>query len=252
MKKLIVLFITFFYVLNIYPQKINYYSTGIMGVENLWKIPINTSGFLHTFNEKYQGIKGTPNLFDSFVPSIILVKGQEKYIRLESDLDLLKNTVIFKEPSTGALTEVPSDNVTELIFNKYDKELIFRTTNDLKFDKKIKENKFYQILQETPYKLIMITCKSFSKADSEPAFNSGKYYDEFRTERKFYLEDSKGIFHQVILNKVDYNCIFHPTPLNKKALAKIFPDKKELIYNEFKVKSDSISVGRIYSILNKF
>jgi hypothetical protein len=252
MKRFIILLISCFWGLNIYSQTINYYGTGIQGVENLYTIPKMGNDFLHTFDFRYQGIKGTPNLFDSFVTSYILVKGQEKYIKFESDIDLLRNSVIFKEPSDGKLIELSADNVTELVFTKYDKELIYRTTNEFHFNKKIRENKFCQVILEKPYHLIMITFKSFSKADHEPAFNSGRHFDEFKSERKFYLEDARGIFHQVILNKVDYNYIIHPTVINRKMLAKLFPDKKALIYREMEEKPDSVSVDRIYSILNKF
>jgi hypothetical protein len=178
--------------------------------------------------------------------------GQEKYIQVESDIDILRNTVIFREPSTGNLMEITSDNVKELVFNIYNKDFIYRTTKGFKFEKKIKENKFCQVIREEPYQLIMITFKSFIKADNEPAFNSGKYFDEYRTDRKYYLEDSRGVFHQVILNNITYDCIIHPSKLNKKGLAKIFPEKKEIIYRALEEKPDSITLQRIISILDTF
>lgn len=224
-----------------------------MGSDNIKSLfNISRYGFLHAFDTRYEGIKGTPNLFNSFVTSYLLVKEQEKYFPIESDLDMVNNTVVFMDPSNSKLMEIPSDNVTEIVFNKYDKELIYRTTKEIKFARKIKENKFYQLIQEKPYRIIMITYKTYLKADNEPVFNSGRRYDEFRTERKYYLEDFKGIFHEVILNSADYNCLIHPTLLDKKVLAKIYPDKKDLIYSELKERPDSVSIARIISILDKF
>jgi hypothetical protein len=251
-KKLVFLFIAFLFVLNIYSQSVNYYDEGVNAMENVRTLGAN-SGSLHTFGgRRYKGTKGTPNLFDSLVSSNILLNGQEKYIQVESDINVLINAVIFRDASSGELREIPSEKVKELIFNKYDKKLIYRTTKEIKFDKKIKENKFYQVVRESPYRLIMITYKTFSKADNEPTFNSGRQYDEFRAERKFYLEDSKGVFHQVVFNKVDYDCLVQPSLLTKKELAKMFPDKKKLIYTEFEVKPDSVSIERIISLLDKF
>lgn len=254
MKKLIILFISFFYFLNIFSQKVNHYQEGIEAADNLNTIAKlgENFGLVHTFDTRYEGVKGTPKLFDSFVSSFLLIKGQEKYIQFASDINIVRNTVVFMDPSSGKLQEISSDNVTELVFKIYDKELIFRTTKEIKFDKKIKENKFYQVVQEEPYQLIMITYKTFLKADYEPAFSSGRRYDEFRTDRKYYLEDSKGIFHQILLNNVGYDYVIHPALLNKKSLAKIFPDKKELIYKDFEEKPDGVSVERIISILDKF
>jgi hypothetical protein len=251
-KKLSLLFVTFFFILNSYAQKVEYYAEGEMGADNLKFVMENYSGWLHSFGTRYEGIKGSPNLFNNFGTSFILFTGQEKYIPFESDIDLLRNALIFKDPSTGQLNEIPSDIIKELVFEKYDKQFIYRTTKGLRFENKMKENKFYQVIKDSPYRLIMITYKNFKKADSEPVFNSGQHHDEFRSDRKFYVEDSKGIFHHVILNKLEYDYILHPSQLDKKEMAKIFPDKKEIIYKEFELKPDSVSVERVISVLNKF
>jgi hypothetical protein len=224
-----------------------------MGMENI-KAMVKPWGnnFVHTFDSRYEGVKGTPNLFNSLVNSYLMGSGQEKYIQIESDIDILRNTVIFRDPSTGNLMEIPSDNVKELVFNIYNKDIIYRTTRGLKFEKKIKENKFYQVVREVPYRLIMITFKSFVKADNEPTFNSGRHFDEYRTDRKYFLEDSGGVFHQIIFNNITYDCIIHPSKIDKKGLAKIFPEKKEIIYRAFEENPDSVSLQRIISILETF
>jgi hypothetical protein len=253
MKKISIIVILLFFVLNSYSQKINYYQDGITGADNIKAMGnLENTGFLKTFSARYEGTKGTPNLFNSFVTSYLLGAGQEKYVEFNSDIDIERNTVIFSDPSTGKLMEISSDNVTELVFKQYDREFVFRTTKEIKFEKKLKENKFYQLIQEKPYRLILVTFKSFVKADYEPAFNSGRHYDEYRTDRKYYLEDSKGVFHQVILNNINYDCLFHPSTLNRRGLAKLFPDKKELIYRAFEDKPDSVSLEKVISVLNKF
>lgn len=251
MKKLIILLLFSLHLPVVFSQKINYYQDGVTGVENL-RVITQSSGFIHTFDTRYQGIKGTPNLFNSFVPSYLLLKGKEKYFQLDSDIDLLRNSVIFLDPATGKTMEIPAENVSELIFIKYDKEIVFRTTKGIKFNRRVRETKFYQVMQQEPHQLIMVTYKTFTKADSEPVFNSGQNYDEFKSKRKFFIEDSKGVFHQVVLNKVDYDYLIHPTQLNRKSLAKIFPDKKDKIYRAFDENSGPVSADRIIEILNKF
>jgi hypothetical protein len=253
MKPLLIVLISFFYLLDSFSQKVNVYQDGSIGAENI-KAMISPSGnnFVHAFDSRYEGVKGTPNLFNNMVSSYLLGNGQEKYIKVESDIDILSNSVIFRDPSTSNLMEISSDNVKELVFTIYDKDFVYRTTRGLKFEKKIKENKFYQVIREEPYKLIMITFKVFIKADNEPTFNSGRHYDEFRTDRKYYLEDSGGVFHQVIFNNISYDCIIHPSKIDKKGLAKIYPEKKEIIYRAFEEKPDSVSIERIISILETF
>lgn len=252
-KILVILLISFFYTVNLNSQNVNYYGTGILGESNVRAMTtLRSNGFIHTFDSRYEGVKGTPLLFNSFVTSYLMSNGEEKYVQLESDIDILKNAVIFRDPSTGNLMEISSDNVSELIFYMSNRDFIFKTTKGLKFEKKIKENKFYQVIQEKPYRILMITFKSFQKADFEPAFNSGIHYDEFKTSRKYYLEDSRGVFHEVILSNINYDCIIHPSKLNKKGLAKIYPEKKELIYSAFEENPDSVTIDRLVSILNTF
>jgi hypothetical protein len=253
MKSLLILFLIFFCFLNGYSQKVNVYQDGSMGMENI-KSMVKPWGnnFVHTYDSRYEGIKGTPNLFNSLVNSYLMSSGQEKYIQVESDIDILRNTVVFRDPATGILMEIPSDNVKELVFNIYNKDFIYRTTRGLKFKKKIKENKFYQVVREEPYRLIMITFKSFVKADDEPTFNSGRHFDEYRTDRRYFLEDSRGVFHQVIFNNITYDCMIHPSRLSKKELAKIYPEKKEIIYRALEEKPDSITIERILSIIDTF
>jgi hypothetical protein len=253
MKTILILILSLLYVMNISSQAVNYYGTGALGESNVRAMTsLRSNGFIHTFDSRYEGVKGTPNLFNSLVTSYLMSIGEEKYVQLESDIDILSNSVIFRDPSAGNLMEISSDKVRELIFKINNREFIYRTTKDLKFEKKIKENKFYQVIEEKPYRIIMITFKSFQKADFEPAFNSGVHFDEFRTSRKYYLEDSRGVFHQIIISNITYDCLIHPIKLNKKGLAKIYPEKKELIYKAFEEKPDSVSIDRIVSILNTF
>jgi hypothetical protein len=252
MKKTIVLLVSLFFALNIYSQT-NYYQDGRMGTDNINAMfNIGRYGFLHSFSVRNEGTRGTPNLFNSLVNSYILLKDQEKYIQVDSDIDMMNNSVIFADPTTGKLVEIYSDNIKELVFKKFENEVIFRSTKELKFEKKIKENKFYQVIHEGHNRMIMVTFKTFVKSDDEPAFNSGRHFNEFRTDRKYYLEDSKGVFHQVIINNITYDCLVHPSRIDKQGLAKIFPEKKDVIYSAFQEKPDSISVERIISIIEKF
>ena len=240
MKKLIILFLSFLYVLNVYSQKTNIYQSGIIGEENLKAIanlsPNSPGGV--GFDTRYEGIKGTTRLFDTLVASLLLVRGQEKYIQFKSDIDVVRNTLVFIHPNTGKLLEISSDIVVELIVNKDDKELIYRTTKGINFEKEIQENKFYQVLKEGPNQFIKIPVKTFIEADYKAAYSADRRYDEFKPANRYYIEDSENIFHQV--------------QLNKKSLSKMFPDKKELINRDFEEKSDDDNEEKVISILKKF
>jgi len=241
MKRCTILFISFLHIVNIYAQKADIHQSGVMAGQNLKAIenisPYST-GIVFGFDPRYEGIKGTTRLFDTLFASEILFRGQEDYIRLDSDIDLVRNTLIFVHPSTAKLMEISSEFIVEIIVNKNDKQLIYRTTKGFIFEKESQENKFYQVLKEGPNKFIKIPEKKFIEANYQSNYSPNRRYDELKLVHKYYIADSEYIFHLV--------------QLNKKSLAKFFPNKKELINKDFGEDSDGNAEEKVILILKKF
>ena len=239
MKWFIILAIMFFTITSGNSQKINIYQTGIVGQENLAAIanisPTTVGGM--GFDNRYEGIRGSTRLFDTLITSYMLVRGQEKYIQFNSDIDVVRNTLIFIHPNSGKLMEVSSEIVDELIINKDGRDIIFRTTKGLQFEKEIKGNKFFQVLLEEPHQFIRIPEKTFIEADYKAAYSADRRYDEFQSVNKYYIKDSDNVFHQI--------------QLNKKSLVKLFPGRKEMINDAFREKSDEDNEEKFISILQK-
>lgn len=160
------------------------------------------------------------------------------YIRFDSDIDLVNNSLIFKEPGVKNLREIPSDAVVELLVHKKDTTLTFRTIRELNLEDQVQGNRFCQVLKESPYGFIRVPEKKFIKADYTSAYNTDRRYDEFELINKYYIEDPGNKYQRV--------------RLNEKSLIKLFPDKKELIKKGFEEKPDAGSEEKIISILNKF
>ncbi len=240
MKKSIVAFIFSCLILNVYPQSAGTYQGGINGEANLQAISNlspNSAGAVG-FDTRYEGVKGTPRLFDTLLTSYLLVKGQEKYIQFLSDLNVVNNTLLFTHPRTKQLMEVPSDIVNELIVMKEGREIKFITSKGTNFEKGFKENRFCQILTEEPYQFIKIPGKLFIKADFKGPYTIDRRFDEFRSNEKYYLEGKDKVFRQI--------------QLNKKSLAKLFPDEKELINKSFDENPDGNTEEIVISLIRQF
>jgi hypothetical protein len=241
MKRFILLFISLLYALYAYPQKTDIHESGVMGEQNLKAIenisPYFT-GVVFGFDPRYEGIKGTTRLFDTLFASALLISGQENYIQLNSDIDLVRNSLILIHPSTAELMEISSDSIIEIIVNRNDKQLIYRTTKGLIFDKEIQENQFYQVLNESPNQFIKIPEKKIIEANYQGNYSPNRRFDEFKLVNMYYIADSDYIFHRV--------------QLNKKSLSKLFPDKRELIDKGFKENSGDNAEEKVISILKKF
>ncbi len=222
-----------------YSQKINVYQSGISGQENLQAIanisPTSVGGM--GFDNRYEGIKGSARLFDTLVTSYLLVRGQEKYIQFNSDIDLVRNTLVFTHPNSGKMMELSSEIVDELVMHKDGVDMIFRTTKGLQFDKGMRENRFFRILLEEPHQFIMVPEKNFIEADYKAAYSADRRYDEYQTLNKYFIKGADNVFHQI--------------QLNKKSLIKLFPGRKDMINDAFREKSEEEDEEKIIAILQK-
>jgi hypothetical protein len=211
---------SFFFLLAItavYSQETKIFQQGITAEQNL-KAIVNVSPYSPGgtgFDTRYEGIKGSPRLNDTLLTSIVKIKGQKDYFELETDLDLVSNSLIFSYPKGSKLQSIPADMVLEVIITKAGKNLVFRTEEGSKFDKAIKDKKFFQVLTEQPYLFIKMPVKTFTHADFKGAYSIDRRYDEYSTIFRYYILTSDGVYHKI--------------QLSRKSLAKVFPAKKDFI-----------------------
>jgi hypothetical protein len=132
---------------------------------------------------------------------------------------------------------IPSSDVSEIVINKGGYELVFRTTKGKKFEKELKENRFYQVLSEGEYEFIKVPMKGFIRADYQGAYTADRRYDEYVDETRYYLKGRDDTYYQV--------------QLNKKSLIKVIPEKKEIIEQAFSKSSSDDKEALVMSILEQ-
>jgi len=238
----ILILITFFIFLfnGVYPQASTIYQRGLSAEENLKAIsglgPYSPGGI--GFDNRYEGVKGSPRMLDTLLPSFLRLNGQDYYIELKSDIDLVNNALIYMNPASKKILTVPIDFISELVINKDGKELLFRTTYGKAFEKEIKPQRFYQVLNSGHYQFIKVPVRIFVQADYKGAYSSDRRYDEYQSKDRYYLIGSDSIFHQI--------------QLNKKSVSKLYPDKKNIIEQSENEESFPGKEEMIISILSKF
>ena len=239
MKKSLIILVLFLIIHSAYSQSGTLYQTGLTAEQNLNAIGnlarYSTGGI--GFDTRYEGIKGSPRLFDTLLTSFLQLKGEDYYIQLESNLDLMGNSLIFINPKTGKLLSIPSGIIKELKINYKGKEMIFRTTSGRRFENDIREEKFFQILKDGHYQFIKLPLKKIIEADYKNVYGADRRYDEYSTYYKYFIMSSDSSFHRI--------------QLTKKSLIKLFPDKKDLINNTIESKSYENTEDMVIAILNK-
>lgn len=240
MKRIFLLTFLIFLVTGVNSQIPSVYQKGMTAEKNLnalLSLAPYSDGAVG-FDSRYQGVRGSPRLFDSLLTSFLLVKGQDYYIQVAADLDVAGNSVIFNHPKTGKLMAIPASIVSEIIVNKDNKELLFRTTSGSAFGKEMKDLRFIQILKEAPVAFVKMPFKTFIEADYKGAYSADRRYDEFDSKIRYYLMGKDNIFHQV--------------QLNRKSLEKLYPEKKSLIDSAFRERASLNDEDIVISIIERF
>jgi len=142
------------------------------------------------------------------------LRGQNYYIQLNADLDIYHNYLVYRHPKTKQMYSVPLDMITEVIIEKDGNDLRFMNTLGEKFEKDLRDQRFYQKLHNGKYQLIKIPGKQFVQADYKNAYSADRRYDEYIPANKYYLKGPDSLYHQV--------------QLSRKSILKVYPDKKSL------------------------
>lgn len=176
-------------------------------------------------DNSYEGLKGSPYLFNVFKPVFIKVRDIDTWVFVEANFDLKKNSILYKEPETGQLYSVPADRIAGAIVKNGNDTLIYKTTKDIKLKPDPKENKFYRVLKEGPVEFIEVPFKILIPADYAGAYTAQRRFDEYKTEYNYYVLSSDKVYKQI--------------KLSKKTLIGLFPERKDMITEAFKEKVKS-------------
>jgi len=222
-------------------QNTGVYSTGYTAIKNLESIaniePYSNGGM--GFDNRYEGIKGTREVFDSLYPAYLLLKGQDQWVSLKANMDVVDNKLLFLHPKTGDLLWIPSSMVKQLVVTDGRKELFFRTTAGLRFEKNEEIERFCQVLVDGPWCLIKVPYKQFIEANYKAPYSPQRTYDEYESRQKYYISGPDSLFRQI-----------NP---GRKSLLKAFPSQKEAIgssaINEKNAKSEE---EYLISVIRKF
>ena len=189
----------------------------------------------YVFDNSYEGLQGTPFLFDSYVDMLVKVKESDSYFNLEANIDLVGNAFLYiEEPSRQALS-IPAQRVAEVIIENEVKNIIYRTTEGKEFNPGLREIRFYQVLKEQPYEFIKIPVKIFIPADYSGGYTAKRRYDELKMEYWYYVSGNDNTFRKI--------------KLNPKSLIRLYPEKKSTIKKIIKSGSYTNDEEMILSIL---
>lgn len=151
--------------------------------DNLKRTAIEGSVSVQTFDNRYEGIKGSPYVFEDFLKGTVTIN-KVVYDELYLNIDAYNNIVLFKRN--------PSDQEKAFNNSKIEKFTVERENGTVKqFELILNETREYticEILFSGKSKHYKTYSKTIIKADYQGAYSSNKRYDEFDEIVRYFVD----------------------------------------------------------------
>ena len=158
--------------------------TGMEAKENIRELgSLSGTGNVRTFDNRYEGTRGTPYVFEDWVPGEVLMKDDKRVVIREMNYNCYDNEVAYLDPSTGAV----------MLINKYtiDRFQVIRDGDTLLFvPVQLDQDKtpiFAQVLYAGKSALYKVYGKDFVRANYEGAYSADRKYDEFADKSSLHI-----------------------------------------------------------------
>lgn len=230
MKKIIILFtlVGFVQVLSAQQKETKTGSyerspTNISSIANISPLSPGAMGF----DDRYEGVKGTPLLYDDWVEGNLFLKDNAWVRNLKMNLDIHDHFIYLISPENGQIFTLSSEEISEIHLFPEGKTILFRKFSPEQFDSRIDPDQLFEVLAQGEYTFLKLSKKLFREANYQQAYSPDRRYDEFILSTSYYLTNSDGMFEKI--------------KLTEKALCKLFPEQKSLIKEI--VKNTGLSEG---------
>lgn len=204
---------------------------GYEAKENLRELgSVDGTGSVKTFDNRYEGVKGTPYVFKEFRQGEIFLKSKNKVTVKELNYNCVENEIAFIDPATK-VTRLMNRFRVDLFMIHDGTEMITFIPVKLKADA---ETIFAQILYNKGSMVYKVYQKEFVKANYEGGYSADRKYDEF--------VDKYSLF---FMKQGDH--ILYKARKSKKQVIAAFPGKESEI-SSF-IKSNKLDLKKEESIV---
>jgi hypothetical protein len=201
------------------------FSQNIGSQDNLNRISANP-GIVQTYDSRYEGVKGTPNVFANFMTGSITLNNDAVYKNLLLNIDGYKNAILYRTCSNCEIKILDKTKVRS--FDIIDQEIERKFVVEPGADKGVEVREILVQGKSSYYRTYKV---ALLKADYQGAYSGNRKYDSFEMTAKYFVA-KEGAATEV--------------KLKPKQLKQTFPEKADLISDYLKsIKSDLSSDNNI-------
>lgn len=133
------------------------------------------TGNVRTFDNRYEGVKGTPFVFEEWYPGEIFLSNKEKISIAHLNYNSFENEIVYKEDGSDVIRLVNKYKV-DLFQLKKDGEIKTFIPVSLKNDA---QAVFVEVLYDLDSRVYKVYKKEFLKANYEGGYSADRRHDEF-------------------------------------------------------------------------
>jgi hypothetical protein len=177
------------------------------------------------FDNRYEGVRGSPLLFEDWREARIVVQGgTAEGEQAEININQYDNLLVVRFPGGQAGT-VPVAKIRMLHVKTPAGTRTFESLPATMVENDSEEEKrFYEVLRQGKFTLLKAHEKIFQKADYKGAYSTDRRYDEFLDRQVYYLRGPDGPFEK--LNKLKSKAIEKTLPGYEKEIGEIVNKEK--------------------------
>jgi hypothetical protein len=141
------------------------------------------TGSVKTFDNRYEGVKGTPYVFEAWMPGEVYMSSKRKVAVKELNYNCFDNEIVYRDPATG-IPRLLNRHMVDLFVIKEPGASYTFVPVQLKSDA---DPVFARVLYNQGSMVYEVYSKEFLKANYEGGYSADRRYDQFVDKRDFYF-----------------------------------------------------------------
>ena len=201
---------------------------GYEAKENLRELgSMDGTGNVRTFDNRYEGVKGTPYVFEEFHPGEVYLKTKNKVAVQDLNYNCFENELVYLDPATKVIRVMNRFQVDLFTIRDGDRVLTFVPVKLGDDEQTI----FAEVLYNKGSIVYKVYGKEWLKANYEGGYSADRRYDQFVDKYDLYFMKKGG------------NMLYKAKKSKKQVIA-AFPDHEKEISsyiksNKLDLKEDS-------------
>ena len=211
--------------------------------ENLLRIS-EKSGTVFTTNmdELYEGVKGTPYLYDQWKPGNVYLTDNTLIKNVYIKFNIYSDDLLYLNSTSGDSLIINQSLIQKFeIFDELSRDSVLMEEMRLKPGKSEKKT-FVRVIYGGKSKFTVKYIKTFIRAHYKGAYAAGNKYDEYTDDYQYYIMNNENKLTKLKLNKKSVIKILS----DKEDKIKAFVNKKKLTLDN---ENDVVQVLEYYDSL---